>query len=321
MQDEILGIILKNIRHCATEEEKAALLRWLENSEENRRFYSLFLANYSLHETISSEDLGRNSESMIARLNARIDAAESRRRRTLPRRSFLYAFAALAALVIGFFAVRGPLTNGPGVDEIPMELVANSTQETIHMVLDDGTRVYLRPGAEIRYNVSTLPGSREVNLQGDAYFDVSHNEAKPFIVHTDNIGIRVLGTAFSVSAAPEVSQVVLERGSVRLVSREGVSMVSLSPNQKATYRAVTGDVRVEPVYATAFVTDKYSLMAMSDVTLAQMVSKLSATFHRKISCKGGDTEKHYNLAFLKSDSLEDVLSILEYMTGAECEIE
>ena len=202
-----------------------------------------------------------------------------------------------------------------------MEQAVNLTAETIQFALDDGTRVYLHPGADISYNVSTLDDRREVKLHGDAYFDVTRNELKPFVVYTDNIGIKVLGTAFSVSSSPEVSQVVLERGSVRLISPEGASMVTLSPNQKATFKALTGDVRVEPVYATAFVTDKYNLMSISDATIEEITSKLSSIFRKNISFSGGDDDKRYNLAVLKSDTLEDILSILEYMTGAEFTIQ
>ena len=256
-----------------------------------------------------------DTESMIARLGARIDASEAQRRARMPFRAIGWAMAAVAAVVVAVFVFRGVAADK--TVPIPMEHTANLTAETIHFVLDDGTRVYLHPGAELSYNVSTIEDRREVSLKGDAYFDVSRNELKPFVVRTDNIGIKVLGTAFSVSSSPEMSQVVLERGSVRLLSPEGSSMVTLSPNQKATFKALTGDVRVEPVYATAFVTDKYNLMSITDATIGEITAKLSTIFHKKISARGGDDEKRYNLAVLKSDKLEDILYILEYMTGAE----
>lgn len=319
MQDEIIDIIVKQIHNSASDSEKGLLLDWLARSEENKRFYSLFLANYTLHDSLTSGSLERDRESMINRLNARIDAVPQRP--VFPFRGWVAGFAAVAAAValFVFFNWRGarPAEEAPA----PMEQLANSTPETIHLVLDDGTRVYLSPGSRMTYNVSTLPASREVTLTGDAYFDVTRNEDKPFYVHTENIGVRVLGTAFSVSSSAEVSQVVLERGSVRLLSPEGGSMVTLSPNQKATFKSITGDVRVEPVYATAFVTDKYNLMTISDATLPQILSRVSSVYKKRIRCKGGDREKRYNLAFLKSDTLEDVLSIVEYLTGAECEIE
>ena len=318
MQDEIVDLIIKQIRRSATEEEKETLLSWLQKSEENRRFYSLFAANYNLHDTLTSETLSRDTESMIARLNARIDAAPPSlfSRKSWRMGGLALAFAALVLAVI--MVIR------PGVkasQAIPMQELANQTSETIHLVLEDGTRVYLAPGASLSYNVTTLPESREVRLSGDAYFDVMRNEDKPFFVRTGNIGVKVLGTAFSVSSSPDVSQVVLERGMVRLISPEGASMVTLNPNQKATFRTMTGDVMVEPVYATAFVTDKYSLMAISDATLPQILARLSSVYKKKVHGRGGNLDKRYNLAFLKSDTLEDVLSMLEYMTGAEFEID
>lgn len=318
MQDEIVDLIIKQIRRSSTEEEKEKLLSWLQKSEENRRFYSLFAANYNLHDTLTSETLSRDTESMIARLNARIDAAPPS---LFSRKSWRMGGLALAfaALVLAVIMVIRPGVKAP--QAIPMQELANQTSETIHLVLEDGTRVYLAPGASLSYNVTTLPESREVRLSGDAYFDVMRNEDKPFFVRTGNIGVKVLGTAFSVSSSPDVSQVVLERGMVRLISPEGASMVTLNPNQKATFRTMTGDVMVEPVYATAFVTDKYSLMAISDATLPQILARLSSVYKKKVHGRGGNLDKRYNLAFLKSDTLEDVLSMLEYMTGAEFEID
>ena len=317
MQDEIIDIIIKSLRHTGTEDDKARLLQWLNQSEENKRFYSLFVANYSLHYTISSDKLSRDRESMINRLNARIDAAA-------PRRSFrsLYiGLASVAAAALALLLVFLPLSRPEKVTEDPMEQLVNSTAETIHFVLDDGTRVYLSPGSSLSYNVTTLTGRREAVLGGEAYFDVAHDEGRPFTVRTDNIGVRVHGTAFSVSSSPEISQVVLERGAVRLLSPEGTAMVTLSPNQKATFKSLSGDVRVEPVYATAFVTDKYNLMSISDATLKEITTRLSSVFHKKIVSTGGDPDKRYNLAVLKSDTLEDVLSVLEYMTGAQFTIQ
>ena len=320
MQDNIVTLINKYLSREATEDEKMRLSRWLEESEENRRFYSLFAANCSLHKTITSPDLNSDLESMMMRLHARIDEADAQRPR-FPRKAFAWAMSAAAAVALLVLAVGNfwrPQQTAPM--EPPMELASNLTENTVHIVLDDGTQVYLHPGASIRYNVSTIAGRREVRLSGDAYFDVTRDEARPFVVRTPNIGVRVLGTSFSVSGADDVSQVVLERGAVRILSPEGSSMVTLSPNQKATFKTLTGDIRVEPVYATAFVTDKYRLVAMSDVTVKQITAKLSDIFGKRISCSGGDEDKRYNLAFLKTDSLEDVLSIVEYLTGAQCNI-
>jgi len=319
MQDQILDIINRFQNRSASEEEKNQLAQWLEESEENRRFYSLFAANYSLHEAVTSPELNKDMEAMMARLDARISDS-GRPRRFTPARVAGFAFAFAAALAVLFFVFRGGVSASSPVQQIPMELAVNDNPSTIHLVLGDGTSVYLASGARLSYNVTSIKKSREVELEGDAYFDVARDEARPFVVKTSNIGVKVLGTAFSVSASPERSDVVLERGSVRILSPEGNSMVTLSPNQKASYLSLTGDMSVEPVYATAFVTEKYNLVNMSDVSLGEMLAKLSELYGVRIKCSGAVEGRHYNLAFLKTDSLQDVVSIVEYLTGAQLEI-
>ena len=97
MQEEILNIIVRLSRGAGGDDDKARLLEWLEESEENRRFYSLFMATCSLHDTIASPSLYKDTESMIARLDARIDASESQRRWRLPLRSMGWVLASVAA--------------------------------------------------------------------------------------------------------------------------------------------------------------------------------------------------------------------------------
>lgn len=317
MQDNFnIDLITRYLRHEATEQEQEALVRWQEESEENRRFYSLFAANYSLHESLSSPDLAWETESMVTRLNARIDAEMEQSSR---RRQYLGAFAlAFAAVVAAVFLVFRNSPAGMAPAPVPMETVANNGEDTLPIVLDDGTHVYMSPGARMTYNVSTLKDKRAVTIVGDAYFDVIRDTERPMVVSTPTIGVKVLGTAFSVTSTDELSQVVLERGSVRILSPEGSNMVTLVPNQKATYKSLTGDIRVEPVYAAAYVTSKYNLVAMSDVSVGQIVAELSKRFGVRVSYSGDDDDKRYNLAFLQTDSLEDVLSIVEYLTGVRC---
>ena len=97
-------------------------------------------------------------------------------------------------------------------------------------------------------------------------------------------------------------------------------MVTLSPNQKATFLNLTGDIHVEQIYASSFVTEKFNLVDMHEVTVDEILKNVSELYGKRISCSGGTDGKLYNLAFLKSDSLQDVLSIVEYLTGTECDI-
>lgn len=119
------------------------------------------------------------------------------------------------------------------------------------LVLNDGTRVHLNSLSSLRFPV-TFEGRREVELTGEAYFEVSHT-GQPFIVHTQGMRIEVLGTVFNVSAYPgEEYQATLVSGSVKVDAGEGGSLV-LKPSQQASFTPGSGEIRVHTV-ETAFYT-------------------------------------------------------------------
>lgn len=104
--------------------------------------------------------------------------------------------------------------------------------EIKNIILPDNSVVFLNAGTKLRY-ADNFPGkTREIFLEGEAYFDVTHNEKKPFIVHTCETDITVLGTAFNVQAYEDedIHMVSLERGKVS-VGRSSEKPATLSPNQ------------------------------------------------------------------------------------------
>ena len=201
-----------------------------------------------------------------------------------------------------------------------MEVVQNTTADVKPLTLDDGSKVWLKPHSLISYNVSGVQSKRILKLQGEAYFDIARDEQRPFTVQTANIGIRVLGTAFTVISAESRTEVVLERGSIRILSPKGESMVTLSPNQKATFKSTTGDINIEPVYAASYITQQYNLIAMYDATLSQIINNIQSRFGVTIKYEPDNSGKQYNLSYLRTDSLETVMSIVEYMTGVKYQI-
>ncbi len=124
------------------------------------------------------------------------------------------------------------------------------------LVLSDGTRVYLNSGTTIRYPIKFIEGlSRDVFLEGEAYFDVEQDKKHPFIVHTDEMNIRVLGTKFNVShyLDDNTASTVLVEGSVELFSdQDGDETIEtnttlLKPGFKAEWNKSNNDVSLENV--------------------------------------------------------------------------
>ena len=103
------------------------------------------------------------------------------------------------------------------------------------LFLPDGTSVWLNSGSRLTYDSAFGKTLREVSLTGEAFFDVAKNKQKPFIIHTGNINIRVLGTSFNVKSYPgdKTIETSLIQGKIEVSFKDrSQSAVILNPNQK-----------------------------------------------------------------------------------------
>jgi len=141
-------------------------------------------------------------------------------------------------------------------------------------------------------------------------------------VATDDLRVRVLGTAFCVQAYENSGQaeVVLEHGSVRLQTPEGVNLVTLQPDQRALYDAAADNLEISHVNASHLVLSQYDLVTMANATLHEIISHIETTYGVRISVPGRYGDKRYAFNYQRSNSLEEVLNIVEYMTGEHCEV-
>lgn len=312
-------LLYRHLTHRTTEDEDKVIYAWLEASEENRRTYFEIAAVWSAHRTLTSPALDARRDAMMLRLNARIDADEGMRRDA--RRSH-YAWrrwmTTAAAVAVAAITLAALWLAGANRQEVYI----NRTGEIAALRLEDGTQVWAQPGAELRYDVEGGAGERIVELDGEAYFDVAHDAARPFIVETRDLAIRVLGTAFNVRSAQAgpLTEVVLERGSVQLETPEGLSLVRLHPDQMALYDGARGDLEVEEVDAAMFVTKRYDLVSMKNATIQEIIASIERNYGVRIVVgETGDTRR-YDINYLRSYPLEQVIDIVEFMTGRRCEV-
>lgn len=103
------------------------------------------------------------------------------------------------------------------------------------LLLPDGSRVWLNAGSRLTYEKTYGAQLREVNLTGEALFDVAHNAAKPFVIHTARVDIKVLGTRFNVKSYPmdKTTEATLLKGSIEVsVKARPDEKIILKPNEK-----------------------------------------------------------------------------------------
>jgi transmembrane sensor len=122
--------------------------------------------------------------------------------------------------------------------------LANAGTTIEKLTLYDGSVVSLEPGSEIRYPAK-FDSKREVYLSGEAFFQVSKDAARPFLVYTNEVTTKVLGTSFRIKAYHQEKEIVVavKTGKVSVLAqvaqptffRKNVQEITLTPNQQAVY--------------------------------------------------------------------------------------
>ena len=129
--------------------------------------------------------------------------------------------AASIVLLLGlFFIVQFYSSNSPLI-------LMGSFDPEMH-TLPDGTKVWLKEGAQIKYPKKFKGSVREIRLDGEAFFDVHRDEDHPFIINGDVGKVRVLGTSFNLAMDSLIAKVIMESGKVELTSSSG-KVVTLTP--------------------------------------------------------------------------------------------
>ena len=321
MEDTLImdAVINKYFAGETSDREEQFLMAWLEESEEHRKYFFELKSIWNARNVFAeSADLGRFAafmRSTDARIAKIAGEERARRRRGLLRWSMSAAAAVLLVVCAGF---AWHFLAGPDIYRV----YENNTETVTTVTLDDGTQVWLNSESSLVFPVRFGDGPREVTVTGEAYFDVAHDEAHPFVVKTENLSVRVLGTAFNVRAhaADPLTEVVLERGSVRLQTPEGYNLVRLHPNQRAVFDAAKDDIEVEEIYAEHFVTERYNLVAMKNATIGEIIARIESNYGVRIRIADPDNRKRYDINYLRTNSLEEVIDIVEFMTGQRCEV-
>lgn len=150
-------------------------------------------------------------------------------------RKIVWAIAAVLILTLGSTVVYVQLIENNQTDHSKNILTTKKGSKS-SLVLPDGTKVLLNADTRLSYNQSFGKGVREVTLEGEAYFEVAKDAQHPFIVHTNAMNIKVLGTVFNVRAYANEknTQATLLEGSVEVTlnKRNERNLVVLKPHEK-----------------------------------------------------------------------------------------
>jgi len=231
MEEKVpFGLLAKFITGQGTPDENKRAGEWIELSSQNREIYNQLVKIWERSrktQTDFTPDIEKALEAVNAKLSQENLQDVSNTAKSSKLLRFLLRIAAVLMVMAGSWIIFNQIQHR---EEI---MTADNTGKPMDVRLPDGSLVTLNTGATLRYPHVFRKQKREVKLSGEAFFDVSSNPGKPFIVKTENTFIRVLGTSFNVRALKNEASVVVtveegrvEFGSVLEPEKSGVEIAA-----------------------------------------------------------------------------------------------
>lgn len=313
-------IIYRHLSGAATEDEKRELIQFLEESEDNRKYYASAAVFYGIGAQQAKHSY---TKKIMKGINFRIDMEDGRivGQKGSKALKWLAAMAASAAVIAGVVLLNHK-ESAKEATPLKPTVYENVTADILPVLLSDSTKVWLGQNSTLSY-IETSE-SRHASLTGNAYFNVRKDSSRAFVVNAGELDVKVLGTIFSVAAdtaAKEVT-VVLEQGAVRLQNVEGVPLVRLSANQSAKFSGETGDISVENLDAAPYMVMHYNKIVLPDASISDIARHISEMYNVRVTAVSGvKTNTTYDLNYKRTDSLEQLLEIVHELTGATLEVE
>lgn len=161
-------------------------------------------------------------------------------------------------------------------------IVTNTQQQALKYILPDGSVVYLNKDAQLSYNADFNTNERKITLTGEAFFDITKNAEKPFIVEGTRSSVKVLGTSFNVTANPQTMEVIVATGKVEVFENQSAqNKIVLLPGEKGNY--TNGTFNVTTNQADNYKSWVDHILIFKAANLSHVIADISKAYHCQIS--------------------------------------
>ncbi|MBO9632479.1 MAG: FecR domain-containing protein [Chitinophagaceae bacterium] len=238
---------------------------------------------------------------------------EAKPHRSIPMTKWLRSAAAVLIPLMALTIVLIRYTNSGKKPVAALTRIENAAQTVRYLRLSDSSEIWLNKGASIVLDEKGFASNRNITLNGEAYFQVTHDAVHPFSVRAGDLSTIVLGTSFSIKAAPGAQQttVALISGKVK-VAQEGSPGRILTPGQSVIYDHNTKSMQAAnlPFWFLAW---KNKELTCNKEPLENIVQYLSSYYSRQIRLSPGSKALTYSGSLTLESNLSIVLNRLLFV--------
>jgi ferric-dicitrate binding protein FerR (iron transport regulator) len=310
------SIIKKYLSGKSSEEEQKDLLQWIRR-EENLNEFQRIKQEWTTEvrkETIPSEFV-QDWKTIQNKMMAQLQQEVQQKQRTLN----FFRYAAIFMVLIAVPALLYIFSQNQPAAPLVYTTVAADYGQISKAILPDSSVVWVNSGSSIKYNNQFSASNRDIELIGEAFFEVTRNADLPLIVTNSGLKVKVLGTEFSVSAYPEEPNihVILEKGKVELTSVSNTRFrQEMKPGEMATFSKTKNELALATVNTSLYTSWKDGLINIYNLPLSELVIKLEKRFNQKFLVDEQIKDVPYTFT-IKNEDLSSVLSLMEKITPVE----
>ncbi|TAE90223.1 MAG: DUF4974 domain-containing protein [Bacteroidetes bacterium] len=267
--EHIDELIAKYLAGEALPDEALQLDEWKSMSAENEAY---FKSCYEAFHQVAYKPTDQTK--MFARILSSIDIPEQKPKVISIRTYFTPMRIAASILVVSLIGVFVAMFRQNNINEVSIASLDSIKTE----VLKDGSTVVLNKQAKLTFSENYSLKERKLKLEGEAFFEVKHDENKPFVIEAGGVLIKDIGTAFNVKANPQ-SDTVFVLVTEGVVEMESASkQIRLAQNESAIYIKSTQTIIANALVLPNAASYKTKMFSFKDQTLGELVETINQVY-------------------------------------------
>ena len=314
-KNENTDIILKYLEKNASPEEIQQLRTWIAQSKQHADYFQEIRNIWDITSGGDPETI--DVKKALEKVKGRINLPPVRKRNTEAEEAswkktrFITYFQRIAAILILPVLIALTVYISKSNQQKPLiafnEVVAPYGMVS-NLTLPDGSKVWLNGGSSLKYPTVFAEKAREVQMSGEAYFEVHADKEHPFTVNTGTLKVTATGTAFNVSSLTKSKEetVTLIKGKVSVANDKIVKQ--LLPGQQLSYEKGTAEMKITDIDPFQYISWKDGILAFRDDSLEVIFRRLEQTYNVRFILKDPSINKYTYRATFKDETLNDILN-------------
>jgi transmembrane sensor len=296
-------LLVRYLLNEASSEEQLQAEQWIAASAINRKYFEDFKLIWEQSSQLASSRKIHENDAW-QRFRQRIHP-EQKKQAIVRRIGYRFPWMRMAAMVAFVTLVTWLMTALFGNKTITVQ----SGQTTIASTLPDNSVVTLNKNASLTYPKRFSGEERDVTLRGEAFFNVTPDKKKPFVVHVNDITVKVVGTSFNIKSIHGKTEVIVETGVVQVIHNNKV--VELKPKEKLVTGGADTAMQKEEVPDKLYNYYRSKEFVCNNTPLWKLAESLSEAYNKSITIEREELRNLRITTTFSNKPLDSILTVIE----------